>query len=157
MDSTKFSPLFEHVRRSRPTTVGRIAPHPQQITAVAVHFSRLSAPMYAHEKVTLSAVAESIARLSGYRYAGIFDANKHSTRDLFFAPDDILMLDEARDLGIHSPHRLYDAVVPHPFAKTKAITHRLTNKHAARLCGWLATFAENVGQCGPAGLHHIQR
>jgi hypothetical protein len=78
MDSTKFSPLYEHVRRSRPTTVGRIAPHPQQITAVAVHFSRLSAPMYAHEKVTLSAVAESIARLSGYRYAGIFDANKHS-------------------------------------------------------------------------------
>ena len=64
IDGTKFSPLFEHVRRSRPVTAGRIAPHSQQITAVAAHFSRLSAPMYAHEKVMLSAVGDSILGLT---------------------------------------------------------------------------------------------
>src|SRR5262249_13846630 len=112
--------------------------------AVVVYFSRLGAPMFAHEKVTLSTVAESIARLNGYRYAGIFDANKHSTGDLFFVPDDTLMLDEARVLGIHSPRQLYGAVVPYPFAKTKAITHPLINARASRPWGWSAVFAENV-------------
>jgi len=138
MDGPKFSSLFDHVRRWRP------AARPQAITAVAVYFSRLGAPMYVHEKVTLSAVAESIAQLNGHRYVGIFDANKHSTEDLFFVPDDTLMLDEARNLGIHSPRQLYGAVVPYPFAKTKAITHRLISTHAARPCGWSVTFAQNL-------------
>ncbi|ODM71877.1 DUF3182 family protein [Bradyrhizobium elkanii] len=144
MDSIAFSPLLERVRRSRPAATRQIVSHPQAITAVAVYFSRAGAPMYAHEKVTLSAVAESIARLSSYQYAGVFDANKHSTGELFLVPDDTLMLDEARSLGIHSPCQLYGAVVPYPFAKTKVITHRLINTDAARPSGWSATFAENV-------------
>ena len=100
--------------------------------------------MYFHEKVTLSVVAESIARLNGYGYAGVFDTNKHSTRDIFFVPDDTLMRDEAQRLGIHSPHQLYGAVVPHPFTKTKAITHHLIDTHAAQPRGWSAAFGENV-------------
>ncbi|WP_050423330.1 DUF3182 family protein [Bradyrhizobium tropiciagri] len=144
MDSTKLSPVFEPIRRSWPAATRQIASDPPTITAVAVYFSRAGAPMYAHEKVTLSAVAESIARLSGYRYAGIFDANKHSTGDIFFVPDDTLLLDEARSLGIQSPCQLYGAVVPYPFAKTKAITHWLISAHAAQPRGWSATFAENV-------------
>ena len=114
MDTTKLSSLFRAVRRSRPAATREIASHPQAITAVVVYFSRAGAPMYVHEKVTLSAVAESIARLGGYQYAGVFDANRHSTGDLFFVPDDTLMLDEARSLGIHSPCQLYGAVVPYP-------------------------------------------
>jgi len=144
MDGTKLFSPFDQARRSRRTAARQIAPNPQAINAVAVHFCRLGAPMYAHEKVALSAVAESIARLSGYKYAGIFDANKHSTANLFFVPDDTLMLDEAGNLGISSPRQLYGAVVPYPFAKTKAITHRLINALAARPCGWSAAFAENV-------------
>ena len=144
MDDTKLSSLFDHARRSWPTAAHQIAPNPQAINAVAVHFSRLGAPMYAHEKVVLSAVAESIARLNGYGYAGIFDANKHSTANLFFVPDDTLILDEARNLGIRSPRQLYGAVVPYPFAKTKAITHQLVNALATRPYGWSAAFAENV-------------
>jgi hypothetical protein len=100
LDSTKLFPLFDQARLSRPT-----APNPQAINAVAVRYCRL-ALMYAHETVVLSAVAESIARHSGYRYAGIFDANKHSTANLFFVPDDTLPLDEARKLGIHSARQL---------------------------------------------------
>src|SRR5215471_8655062 len=144
MDGTKLFSPFDQARRSRPTAACPIAPNPQPINAVAVHFCRLGAPMYVHEKVALSAVAESIARLSGYKYAGIFDANKHSTANLFFVPDDTLMLDEAGNLGISSPRQLYGAVVPYPFAKTKAITHRLINTLAARPCGWSTAFTENV-------------
>jgi hypothetical protein len=38
---------------------------------VALPFPHLSAPMYTHEKVTLSAVAKSIARLVGHRFDGV--------------------------------------------------------------------------------------
>src|SRR5689334_2328323 len=47
-------------------------------------FSRLGAPMYAHERTTLSIVAESIARLNGHGYLGVFDAKQHSTERVFF-------------------------------------------------------------------------
>ena len=107
--------------------------------------------MYAHERAALSAVAESIARLNGYRYAGVFDANEHSSGDVFFVPDDTLMLDDAHNLGIHSPRQIYGAVVPYPFAKTKAITHGLINAHAPRPCGWSAAFAENVSNAVLSG------
>ncbi|MGX9430668.1 MULTISPECIES: DUF3182 family protein [Bradyrhizobium] len=144
MDGTKLSPFVDHIGRLRPAAAGQSEPSTPAVNAVAVYFSRLGTPMYAHEKVTLSEVAESIARLNGHKYAGIFDAKKHSSGDLFFVPDDTLMLDEARDLGIHSPRQLYGAVVPYPFAKTKAITHRLINPLAAHPSGWSAAFAENV-------------
>lgn len=143
MDGTK-SPNVDYIRRPRPAAAGQIEPNTPAIKAVAIYFSQLGAPMYAHEKITLSAVAESVARLMGCRYAGVFDANKHSTGDLFFVPDDTLMLEEARNLGIHSPRQLYGAVTPYPFVKTKAITHRLIDTHAARPCGWSAAVAEKV-------------
>ncbi|RZN33892.1 DUF3182 family protein [Bradyrhizobium sp. Leo121] len=144
MDGTKLSAFVDYIGRLRSAAVGQSEPNTPAVNAVAVYFSQLGAPMYAHEKVTLSAVAESIARLNGHRYAGIFDAKKHSTGDIFFVPDDTLMLDEAGNLGIHSPRQLYGAVVPYPFAKTKAITHRLINPLAAHPCGWSVAFAENV-------------
>jgi hypothetical protein len=99
--------------------------------------------MYTHEKVTLSIVAESIALVNGWRYAGVYDPAEHSGGGLFFVPDDTLMLDEAQDLGIHGPHQLYGAVAPHPFVKTKAITHGLVSTLAARPDGWLSAFADS--------------
>jgi hypothetical protein len=100
--------------------------------------------MYDHERTTLSIVAQSIARLNGYGYLGVFDAGEHSTERVFFVPDDTLMLDEAQALGIHSPHQLYGAATPYPFAKTKAITHRLVSEHAERPSGWSPGFADSV-------------
>jgi hypothetical protein len=125
-------------------TADRIAIEPQTIDTVAVYFSRLGAPMYTHEKVTLSIVAESIARISGWRFAGVYDPAERSGEGLFFVPDDTLMFDEAQGLGIHSPHQLYGAVAPSPLVKTKAITHRLVNSRAARPHDWSSAFAEGV-------------
>ena len=143
MDSTKQFPLIRYLG-GRPPAADQIAPRAQAVDAVAVYFSRLGAPMYSHEKITLSQVAESIARLKGCRYAGVFDVNRQSAGHIFFVPDDTLMLDEAQALGIHSPRQLYGAAMPYLFAKTKAITHGLVGAHAERPFGWSAEFADSV-------------
>jgi hypothetical protein len=61
--------------------------------------------------------------------------------NVFFVPDDTLMLDEALCLGIGSLNDLFGGVVPHPFVKTKSITHRLITSGAE---GWSPVFAQRV-------------
>ena len=146
MDGTRTShpPRIRRSGQRRPVTIDRIPLKLQAIDTVAIHFSRLGAAMYAHEKVTLSIVAESIARVNDWCYAGVYDPAERSGGGLFFVPDDTLMFDEARALGIHSSHQLYGAVAPYPFVKTKAITHGLVSSHAARPYGWSSIFADSV-------------
>ena len=111
---------------------------------VVLYFSRLGGPMYAHERVTLSVVAEAIAQIKGARFAGLYDTAKTYSGNVFFVPDDTLMVDEASCLGICLPTDLFGAVVPYPFAKTKAITHQLVDPSADRPEGWSSTYAEMV-------------
>ena len=146
MDGTRTShpPRIRRSGQKRPVTIDRIPLKLQATDAVAVYFSRLGAAMYTHEKVTLSIVAESIARVNDWCYAGVYDPAERSGGGLFFVPDDTLMFDEARALGIHSSHQLYGAVAPYPFVKTKAITHGLVSSRAARPYGWSSTFADSV-------------
>lgn len=146
MDGTRTShpPRIRRSGQKRPVTIDRIPLKLQAIDTVAIHFSRLGAAMYTHEKVTLSIVAESIARVNDWCYAGVYDPAERSGGGLFFVPDDTLMFDEARALGIHSSHQLYGAVAPYPFVKTKAITHGLVSSHAARPYGWSSIFADSV-------------
>src|SRR6516165_3639394 len=146
MDGTRTShpPRIRRSGQKRPVAIDRIPLKLQAIDAVAVYFSRLGAAMYTHEKVTLSIVAESIARVNDWCYAGVYDPAERSGGGLFFVPDDTLMFDEARALGIHSSHQLYGAVAPYPFVKTKAITHGLVSAHAARPYGWSSAFAKGV-------------
>jgi hypothetical protein len=100
--------------------------------------------MYAHERVTLSVVAEAIAQIKGAKFAGRYDKAKRYSANVFFVPDDTLMLEEASCLGIFLPTDLFGAVVPYPFAKTKAITHHLVDPSADRPDGWSSAFAEIV-------------
>jgi hypothetical protein len=146
MDGTRTShpPRIRRSGQKRPVAIDRIPLKLQAIDAVAVYFSRLGAATYTHEKVTLSIVAESIARVNDWCYAGVYDPAERSGGGLFFVPDDTLMFDEARALGIHSSHQLYGAVAPYPFVKTKAITHGLVSSRAARPYGWSSTFADSV-------------
>ncbi len=100
---------------------------------VVIYFPRLGVPLYTHEKITLSAVAKAIARINDDEFAGCYDkARHHDHNDIFFVPSDALILNEASELGIHSPAGLFGAIVPYPFVKTKAITHRLVNGRADR-------------------------
>jgi hypothetical protein len=111
---------------------------------VVVYFSRLGGSMYTHERVTLSVVAEAIAQIKGAKFAGLYDNAKRYSGNVFFVPDDTLVLDEASCLGIRLPTDLFGAVVPYPFAKTKAITHQLVDPSADRPEGWSSAFAEMV-------------
>lgn len=121
----------------------RVTGERYSMEAVAIHHPFLGGPMYTHEKVTLTVVAKSIARLVGYRFLGEFDPEPHFA-GVFLVPSDTLMLDEARDLGIHSSRQLYGAVVPYPFVKTKAITHSLVRPHAGHPRGWSFAFADSI-------------
>jgi hypothetical protein len=110
---------------------------------VVVYFPRCAAPLFAHEEVTLSAVAAAIADLQGGRFLGLH-GKAHPSENLFFVPSDPLLQDEAAQLGIDSPARLFGAVVPFPFVKTKAITHRLLDGTSACPSGWSTEFSEQV-------------
>jgi hypothetical protein len=100
--------------------------------------------MYTHERVTLSVVAEAIAQVKGVKFGGHYDNAKSYSGNVFFVPDDTLVPDETTCLGIRRPTDLFGAVVPHPFAKTKAITHRLIDPNADRPQGWSSAYAEKI-------------
>jgi Protein of unknown function (DUF3182) len=103
---------------------------------VVIYFSRLGTPVLTHEKVTLEAIAKAIAQLKHYEFGGCREAAYRDSSDVYFVPDDTLMLDEAACLGICSPNDLFGGVVPHPFVKTKAITHQLVDNSADCPMGW---------------------
>ena len=62
---------------------------------VVIYLSQLGAPMYAHERITLAAVANTIAQVKHYEFGGYYDNARNYSGDVFFVPDDTLMLDEA--------------------------------------------------------------
>jgi hypothetical protein len=111
---------------------------------VVVYFSRFGKPLQAHHKVVLDLGAKAIAKIRGDDFAGHYDPANDYSGPLFFVPDDTLLLDEASCLGIRSSNDLYGGVVPYLFAKTKAITHGLVDRHAERPPGWSTAFAERV-------------
>jgi hypothetical protein len=100
--------------------------------------------MYAHERITLAAVANTIAQVKRYEFAGRYDNAHNYSGNVFFVPDDTLMLDEALCLGIRSLNDFFGGIVPHSFVKTKSITHRLITSDADRPPGWSPAFAQRV-------------
>ena len=113
--------------------------------------------MYTHERVTLSVVAEAIAQIKRAKFAGLYDSAKRYPGNVFFVPDDTLVLDEASCLGVRLPTDLFGAVVPYPFVKTKAITHQLVDPSGDRPEGWSSAYAGNGPGRRVAGLHRLQR
>ena len=113
---------------------------------VVIHFSRLGGRLDPHQKVMLDADAKVIAHVLGYEYGGRHQAAKDYTAPVFFVPDDTLLVDEASSLGIRGPSDFYGGIVPHPFVKTKAITHGLVEENAERAPGWSPAFAERVSE-----------
>ena len=63
---------------------------------------------------------------------------------LFFVPDDTLVHAEADALGVRSAKDLFGGIVPHPFVKTKVISHGVLAPAAARPRGWSHAFADRI-------------
>jgi hypothetical protein len=111
---------------------------------VLVYFARLGGRLTSHQEIMLDADAKIIAELMGYEFGGRHRIANDYSGHPFFVPDDTLLLDEARFLGIHGPGDLYGGVVSYPFVKTKAIAHQLVDDGATRPEGWSSAFAERV-------------
>jgi hypothetical protein len=110
---------------------------------VVLYSSRLGMPLYAHERKALDVVAGAIACIKGYDYGGSY-GGRYRFHPTFFVADDTLMRDEALALGIRGQDDFFGGAVPHPFVKTKAISHQLIDNDVAQPKGWSAEFAERV-------------
>lgn len=103
-----------------------------------------------HQGATLRGIAERVARLAGFTFAGSYDAARQQPASgtdgpFYFVPAETLVgLDAARQLGITGPHDLLGGVVPHAFIGTKVISHGLFAPDAAAPEGWQPGFARRV-------------
>lgn len=99
-----------------------------------------------HESVTRARMAERLAALKGYEFAGEY--NRATVYDaLYFVPADTLQLDDARQLGIRGEDQLFGGCVSEPFMACKTITHALFDGQALAPRGWSADFPEAVKSC----------
>jgi hypothetical protein len=111
---------------------------------VLIYFSQFGKLLQTHHKILLDSAAKAIAKIKGYDFCGRYDPARDYPGPRYFVPDDTVLLSEASHLGIRSPNDLYGGVVPYLFAKTKAVTHGLVDRHAEQPLGWCSAFAERV-------------
>lgn len=98
-----------------------------------------------HERASRTWVAQRLAALKRYEYAGDYDPGARYDGPLYFVPNDTLVgVERARALGIASDADLFGGVVPYPYIATKTITHPLVSSEAFAPEGWSDTFATRV-------------
>jgi len=124
----------------------RIANHALRTRgAVVQYIDRSSRAPAKHESVTRMLLAQKLAALKGYDFAGEYDPASHYAGPLYFVPNDTLTGSElAQKVGIRDHHDLFGGVVPYPFAATKTITHPLVSPDAFAPEGWSHDFARTV-------------
>lgn len=76
-----------------------------------------------HESASRAAMAQRLAAILGYGFAGDYDHDARYAGQVYFVPQHTLLREEAEQLGIRSEADLYGGVVPDQFVATKAITH----------------------------------
>lgn len=115
-----------------------------------------------HECVTRRAIAEKLAALKGYEYAGDHDPAADYDGKVYFVPAETLVgIDAAHAMGVRTEDDLFGGVVPFAFVGTKSITHPLA-AGARRPAGWNGDFARLVRGavlrgCAAFSRHDAQR
>lgn len=98
-----------------------------------------------HEAVTRRALAQRLAVLKGFEYAGDYDPAAIYEGSPYLVPGETLVgVDTASSLGITSNNDFFGGVVPFPFVGTKTITHSLIGAQAHAPEGWSGQFARTV-------------
>ncbi len=98
-----------------------------------------------HERRVHAALAERLAALLGYRYAGDYTPGAAPAGHVYLVPSGTIVgSSEARELGLESEQDLFGGLVPHPFVQTKAITHPLVRSEADAPVGWSREFCAEV-------------
>ena len=99
-----------------------------------------------HERETRTGLAERLAALKGFAFAGDHDPSAAHPGPVYFVPSDTLVgIEAARALGIHGEDDLFGGVVPHAFVATKAITHPLVAPDARAPAGWCGDLGSRLG------------
>ncbi|MET0379260.1 MAG: DUF3182 family protein [Spongiibacteraceae bacterium] len=98
-----------------------------------------------HESVTRSRMAEKLAALKGFEYAGEY-SRAIAYDSLYFVPSETLLLTQACELGIANQEHLFGGCVSEPFIGSKSITHPLFSPQALAPAGWTPGFAQDVAR-----------
>jgi hypothetical protein len=120
--------------------------HSQDTTrgVVVSYTSSTAENVQCHESTTRGLIAEKLAALQGYDYAGDFDERSAYEGAVYFVPGETLSRARADRLGIRGERDLFGGVVPFPFVATKTITHGLTHENADAPPGWSHEFPDMV-------------
>lgn len=102
-------------------------------------------PTRGHEAITLHAMADRIASLLGWPYAGEYAPSARYGAPPYFVPADTLLDAEAARLGIACSGDLFGGVVPYPFVATKTVGHAALAPGSPVPEGWSATLAAELG------------
>lgn len=123
-----------------------VPPHPKPATAGSVVLGiGASAARSAHEAAAHAAIAQQLADLLGYDFAGTHVPGRSYPGATYFVPGDVLIgLDAAAASGIRDAGDLFGGVVPERVHASKAITHPLVDAPSRVPQGWSAAFAERV-------------
>jgi len=103
------------------------------------------APKYpkGHENLTRAGIAARLARFLNYAFAGDYEAGRHYPGHVYFVPNDTLVGDTGRNLGLACEQDLFGGAVPHPFMTTKSVVHPLV-AGAEAPPGWMQALGESV-------------
>ena len=101
-------------------------------------------PRSGHEHASQAWVAERLAQLLGWDYAGSFDPSRPTAFRPYFVPDETLTAAQAARLGIEGEDDLFGGVVPHPFVASKVITHGLPHGASGGPEGWRPELGERL-------------
>lgn len=89
-----------------------------------------------HDLHTRAAVAQALADVLGYQFAGASTDAAPPAPGTYLVPSDTLTPEEARRLGVEGPDDLFGGVVPHPFVATKLVSHGLVSWLSEAPGGW---------------------
>ncbi len=143
MDTTAMTDLVCDAEASRVSV--RIRRPPAAARGVVVTYPVGDAALHhGHMAGTRREIARRLAGLTGYAYAGDYDALRHAGATSYFVPSDTLDRETARDAGIDSEADLFGGVVPHAVVATKTITHPLVDSRSRPPAGWSAEFPRRV-------------
>ena len=99
----------------------------------------------AHEAAAHAAIAQQLADLLGYDFAGAYVPGRRYPGPVYFVPGDVLVgLEAATACGIGGAQDLFGGVVPARVLASKAITHPLVEAPTRIPDGWSSTFPERV-------------
>ena len=97
-----------------------------------------------HMAATRNELARHLAALTGFAYAGDYDALRHGDKPTYFVPSETMTTEMAARAGVSRESDLFGGVVPHPFVATKTITHALVDARSKSPIGWCAEFPRRV-------------